>query len=389
MPVDEHQMERWLVETRRDFHMHPEISNQEHRTTQRILEILHGFGVEARRLEGMTGAVGLIRGAQPGRTIALRADIDALPVQELNEVPYRSTREGVMHACGHDAHTTVMLGVAKSIMESGLASRLRGNAVFLFQPAEERVTGAREMIARGVLEDPRVDWVIAGHVVPDLPAGTVGLFRAQSHASADRFSVFIQGKGAHGGRPNEGVDPIVAGAYFVTAVQSILGRNVKPTEPAVVTIGKFVAGTVGNVIPDRADLEGTIRALSSEVRSQLMERLVEVREGMDRTFGVRSTLEFQEGVPVCVNDEGVSAFLHQAAVDLLSEENVRYLQPSMGAEDFALFAEKRPSSIVRLGCGWPGRAEYSPLHSPHFDIDERALTVGVRLFTEAVKRYLV
>jgi amidohydrolase len=381
-------LEQWVVGLRREFHMYPELSGQEVRTTGRVLEILEDLGVEARAMEGMTGAVGLIMGSGQGPTLALRADMDALPIQERNQGDYSSRHQGIMHACGHDAHTAVLLGVARAIATSHWRSSMKGNLLMLFQPSEERVSGAREMISRGVLEDPRVDWVMAAHVVPDLPAGTVGFFRGVSHASADSFNLHIQGKGTHGGRPNEGVDPILAGAHFLTAVQSIVSRNLKPTEPAVVTIGKFQAGNVGNVIPETAELEGTVRALSEETRSQIIERLEQLREGMDRSFGVQSVLEFQQGVPVCLNDPEVSGFLYRVAVDLLGAEQVLYLQPAMGAEDFALFAQKRPSAIFRLGCGSPKKAAYAPLHSPHFQLEESCLMVGVRLFTEAARRFL-
>lgn len=381
-------LEKWVVSLRREFHMFPELSGQEERTTRRVLEILETLGVEARSLDGMPGAVGIIKGPRPGKTLALRADMDALPIQELNEVEYRSRNQGVMHACGHDAHTAILLGVARQVACSEWRSQMKGNLVFLFQPSEERVNGAREMISRGVLEDPKVDWVMAAHVVPDLPAGTVGLFSGPSHASADSFLLRIKGVGTHGGRPNEGLDPIVAGAHFVAALQSIVSRNVKPTEPAVVTVGKFWAGTVGNVIPETAELEGTVRALSEEVRLQVISRLEELRDGMDRSFGVRSELVWQGGVPVCLNHEAVSRFLHAVAVDLFGESKVSYLQPAMGAEDFALFARARPSAIFRLGCRKGQQAPYAPLHSPHFDLDESCLMTGVRLFTEAAKRFL-
>ncbi len=381
-------MEDWVLQLRREFHMYPELSGQELRTTRRVLEILGDLGVETRPLENMTGAVGVIRGTQEGFTLAIRADMDGLPIEEFNEVDYRSRHQGVMHACGHDAHTAIVLGVARAVLESQWRSSMKGNLLLLFQPSEERVSGAREMILRGVLNEPRVDWVIACHVVPDLPAGTVGFFRGPSHASADSFSLLIRGRGTHGGRPHEGVDPILAAAHFVTALQSIVSRNIKPTEPAVVTIGKFHAGSVGNVIPESAELEGTVRALSEETRGNIMRRLEELRHGMDRSFGVESCLEFQEGVPVCMNDPEVSGFLYQVALNLLGPQHVLYLEPAMGAEDFALFARERPSSIFRLGCGKGQGIAYAPLHSPHFDLDESCLMIAVRIFTEAARRLL-
>lgn len=381
----------WVVELRREFHMYPELSGQELRTTKRVMEALEGLGVKVYPLEGMTGAVGLVEGREEGPNMALRADMDALPINELNEVPYRSRQSGVMHACGHDAHTAILLGVARAVMSSPWRNQMKGSLVLLFQPSEERISGAREMITRGVLDNPkRVDILLACHVYPELPSGKVGLFKGVSHASADSFSLSVTGKGAHGGRPNEGVDPIVAGAYFVTSLQSIVSRNVNPMESAVVTVGKFCAGRAGNVIPETAELEGTLRALSDGVRKTLIERLHELKEGMEKSFRVSAQLQFLDSVPVCINDRGVTEFVEEVASRLLGPENVLYLEPSMGAEDFALFAQRRPSSIIRLGCARKDgpRAAYTPLHSPRFDIDETCLGVGVQLFAECARRYL-
>ena len=388
MKKDYLQFHQWLSETRRDFHMHPEISHQEKRTTQRIAEILKELGCEVQLFDDMTGAVGMIRGAQNGPTIGLRADIDALPIQELNDIPYKSQNPGAMHACGHDAHTTIMLGVARNIMTSGLESKLKGNVKFFFQPAEERIAGAKAMIERGVLENPRVDRVIAGHMAPDLPVGTVGIFRGLGYASADMFELNITGKGTHGARPEDGNDPIVAGAHFVTIIQSIVARNIKPTDAAVVTVGKFTSGDVSNVIPETAHLEGSIRALSAEVRQQLIERLHEIAAGLGKTFNVDGQLIIHEGVPPLENDSEVAEFLYAVSKDVLGEKNVSYRPPAMGSEDFAYFTEERPSAIMRLGCANSQKGLQRSLHSPYFDIDEQVLEVGVAIFAEAVVRYL-
>lgn len=388
MDLHEDKMRDWLVNTRRDFHMYPEVSNQESRASERIKEILSQLDIEVQDLHGLTGLVGLIRGKGQGKTMALRADIDALPIQELNDVPYKSRHDGIMHACGHDVHTTIMLGVAKYIRESGLYKEFKGNVKFLFQPAEEVGSGAKDMIAQGVLENPKVDRVFACHVSPDLPAGAVGVYQTLSHASADRFSLVIKGKGAHGGRPNEGIDPIVAGSYFVTAIQSVVGRNIKPTDAAVITVGKFMAGKAANVIPKEADLEGTIRAFSNNVRDQLIERMREIIQGIQQTFNVKCDLQFRESVPVCVNDEDTSSFLYDVAVHVFGSGNVRYLPPVTGSEDFAFFAIERPGAIIRLGCANREKGLVHLLHSPHFDVDEEILLIGVRLFTEAIRRSL-
>jgi amidohydrolase len=388
MKKDNSQFDQWLSETRRHFHMHPEISHLEKRTTKRIAEILKEYNCEVQLFDDMTGAVGIIRGALDGPTIGLRADIDALPIEELNDVPYKSRNPGAMHACGHDAHTTIMLGVAKNIMESGLQTKLRGNVKFFFQPAEERVAGAKAMIERGVLDNPKVDRVIAGHMAPDVPVGKVGIFRGLGYASADRFELKITGKGSHGARPEDGNDPIVAGSNFVTTIQSIVSRNIKPTEAAVVTVGKFRSGDASNVIPEFAFLEGSIRALSGVIRQKIFDRLHEIAAGLEITYNVACSFKIHEGVPTLENDIEVAEFLYQVSQDILGTDNVQYFPPVMGSEDFSYFTEERPSAIMRLGCANSEKGFTGTLHSPHFDIDEQVLEVGVAIFTEAVVRFL-
>jgi amidohydrolase len=379
---------KWLIQVRRDFHMQPEIAFHEVRTTDKILEILDELGLEVIRFSDMTGAVGLIRGGQKGPTIGLRADIDALPIKELNDTPYTSRNEGVMHACGHDAHTTILLGVAKTMMESGLASKMAGCVKFFFQPAEERISGAKAMIDRGVLENPSVQRVIACHMAPDLSAGQAGITKGRAYASSDRFTLTITGKGAHGGKPDEGIDPIVAGASFVMQIQSIIGRNIKPTDTAVITVGKFIGGDVPNAIPESVILDGTIRALSDETRAFLIQRLREVATGIEKTFRVTCDLDVQEGVPGCCNDEGVAESLLKASASVLGEENIFSLIASTGAEDFAYFSMACPSAIMRLGCSNESKGIVSPLHSPHFDIDETVLEIGVHIFVKAIVTFL-
>lgn len=388
MKKDNSQFDQWLSETRQHFHMHPEISHLEKRTTKRIAEILKEYNCEVQLFDDMTGAVGIIRGALDGPTIGLRADIDALPIEELNDVPYKSRNPGAMHACGHDAHTTIMLGVAKNIMESGLQTKLRGNVKFFFQPAEERVAGAKAMIEKGVLDNPKVDRVIAGHMAPDVPVGKVGIFRGLGYASADRFELKITGKGSHGARPEDGNDPIVAGSNFVTTIQSIVSRNIKPTEAAVVTVGKFRSGDASNVIPEFAFLEGSIRALSGVIRQKIFDRLHEIAAGLEITYNVACSFKIHEGVPTLENDIEVAEFLYQVSQDILGTDNVQYFPPVMGSEDFSYFTEERPSAIMRLGCANSEKGFTGTLHSPHFDIDEQVLEVGVAIFTEAVVRFL-
>lgn len=381
------ELAEWLTDVRRDFHMHPEVSGQEMRTTEVIAETLEKIGVEAQRIPLMTGLVGLIRGTGDGPVIGLRADIDALPIQERSETPYASRNEGVMHACGHDANTAIMLGVAKKIVDTGFMSGRKGYIKFFFQPSEERGLGALAMIDRGVLENPRVDRIIAGHMSPDLSVGSAGVFRGKGYASADRFSLTVTGKGAHGARPEEGNDPIVAASAFVQLVQTIVSRNVKPTESAVVTVGTFSAPGAANVIPESAHLEGSIRALTENVRRAVHHRLQEIVLGLERTFGVRCDFKITEGVPVLTNDIDVADALHRATGVVLGEENAHYLPPIMGSEDFSYFTLERPSAIMRLGCSNKKKEIDAPLHSPWFDIDETVLEIGVEIFYEAVKRF--
>jgi len=390
MDFEKHPLFDWLSQIRRDFHRHPEIGFQESRTTTRIKETLKELGLEIQDLPGMnTGAVGLIKGRPGGKTLALRADIDALPIKEMNEVPYKSMAEGVMHACGHDAHTTIMLGVAKQVMASGLGEKIEGTLKFIFQPAEERISGADKMIEAGVLNNPQVDRIIACHMDPDLGVGQASVFNGVSHAAADLFRMRIQGKGGHGARPEECTDPIVAGAHFVTTIQTIVSREISPMEPCVITVGSLQAGTAGNIIPDEATLEGTVRSLNQEVRQKIIDRMAEMVSGLEKSFQVGTKYQYVAGVPPCMNDETVSRLLFEASSEIIGSDHLVELKPTMAGEDFSLFSQRVPGSIMRLGCANRERGFVHKLHSPHFDLDENVLVIGVEIFMEAIKRYLL
>jgi amidohydrolase len=386
---EEHPLYPWLVEVRRDFHRHPEVGFKEIRTSAKIREVLQDLGARFQELPGVeTGVTAIFEGQSGGKMLALRADIDALPMAQLNEVPYKSTSPGVMHACGHDCHAAVMLGVARQVVESGLLKRLRGGLKFIFQPAEEIVSGARRMIEAGVLEHPRVDRILALHVNTDLPVGQVGLYRGVSHAHTDSFRLTIVGKGVHGARPHDGIDPIVAGAHFVSALQSIVGRNVDPLDSAVISVGQFQAGTAPNIIPNEALLTGTVRTFKTEVRDLVMGRLQALAESLGGAFQVKADYRFLPGVPSTINDEAVAADLHAAAVGVLGPENVTYLRPKMGGEDFGLFTQQVPGAFMRLGCANAERGITHKGHSPYFDVDERALPIGVEIMAAAIRTYL-
>ncbi len=381
------QMSDWLIKIRRQFHQNPELSFKEHTTTATISKILKQLNVDVRTFDNVTGAVGLLKGAQDGPTIGLRADIDALPITELNDVSYKSSNIGIMHACGHDAHTAMLLGTAKKIVDSGLMSRVKGNVKLFFQPAEELGSGAKALIERGVLENPYVDRVIATHVAPDLPVGQMGVFRGKGMASANRFELTITGKGAHGAKPDEGADPIVAASDFVMAIQTVVSRNISPREPAVVTVGKFKSGNAANIIPHAAYLEGSIRALTEDMRRLLTKRLEQIAAGIAQTYQVTCDFKMFDGIPCLHNDNQVAEELHQISESILGSENVKILEPVMGSEDFALFTNARPGAMFRLGCSNPDKGLVNGLHSPHFNLDERALEIGVEIFYEAVRRF--
>ena len=387
----EHHLYKWLKETRRYFHMYPETANREFDTTKKIREILNSLGVEILESESpKTGVVALLRGKTKGKTIALRADIDALPITEENRVSYRSKNEGVMHACGHDAHTTIMLGTAKNLIESGALTNIKGQIKFIFQPAEEGLLGALQMIKAGVLKNPSIDMILACHMDPSLPTGQVALFRGISHAMMRRFQLTIKGRGCHGAAPHKGIDPINVGAYFVTAVQSIISRNINPLDSGVVTIGEFHAGSAPNIIPDKVMMTGTIRVLKDEVLELIVKRLSEIAEGIEKTFCVTVDLNIKKNnVPALINDESATNLLFNSVEKSLGGQNILFLPPVMGSEDFALFTQAVPGAMTRIGCSKNLKGcEEKRLHSPHFDIDEAVLPIGVEIFTETVKMFL-
>jgi len=377
-----------LSALRRQIHAHPELSFEEKETTNLVCHTLNGAGIKTQRLPGSPGAVALVQGRSPGPCLGLRADMDALPIQEENNVAYASVYPKKMHACGHDANTTIMLGVAQTLVKTNPGHDFKGSAKFIFQPAEEREYGAKSLIEQGVLENPRVDRVIAGHMAPDLDTGTIGIFEEKGYAAADLFSMTIEGRGGHGGRPHETRDALSAGAYFITALQTLVSRNMDPVDPAVISVGKFRSGDVGNVIPETAVMEGTIRTHSLPARDMIIRRLNELSAGIETGFDVRCRIEIFPETPGCTNDPQVSRFLYDIAADLLGKDRVRWLPPTMGAEDFAYFTRERPGAIVRLGCRNKARGITAPLHSPYFDIDEEVLDIGVQFFYRALSKYL-
>lgn len=378
----------WLVETRRALHRIPELGYHEIKTAAFIAERLSDWGVPFRSGVGGTGILARIAGKGPGPVVALRADMDALPLHEQNQVEYRSEHPGIMHACGHDGHMTIVLGVIRTFLEEGWSASGAGTLLFVFQPAEEGGAGARAVLESGVSDLKDVSAYFAGHLHPELPAGHVGLAATVSNAASDNLKIRLTGKGGHGAQPHLCVDPIVAGAYLVTQLQTVVSRGVHPLDSVVLTIGRFRAGTAPNIIPQEAVLHGTLRTLREGVRASVLARVEEIVRGLERAHGVRGKLTVTPGYPLLVNDEGMSRFTAERAKALLGEGCVHAEAARMGSEDFAYFLQRAPGVLVRIGCHDPSLELRHGLHSPHFEMDERALDTGVRLFHDLMKATL-
>ncbi len=378
----------WLVELRRGFHQSPELSYAEFGTSRRIAAKLREMGVDVQEGVGGTGIVARMDSGRPGPVVAFRADMDALPLEEISTEPYCSTVPGVMHACGHDAHITIGLGVARTLMDEGWPATGKGKVVLVFQPAEEGGAGALAMLRSGALDGEPIDAILAGHVHPELPVGHVGVVPGMCNAASDSVRIRITGKGGHGAQPHRCVDPILAGAALVTQLQSLVSRSISPIDSAVLTIGQFVAGTASNIIPQQAVLNGTLRTLRPEVRDVMAERIDGMVKGLELAYGVKVELEMIPGYPLLVNDPIVAEMARNVASDFLGPDRVHIELPRMGAEDFAYFLQRYPGALLRLGCHKPEEGFRHALHSPHFDLDERVLDVGVGLFTRLIKRLM-
>jgi amidohydrolase len=373
-----------LVELRRSIHRQPELGFRETSTSRLVSDTLGALGIEVETGVGRTGVVGRL--GEAGPTIAIRADMDALAIQEENQVPYASEVPGVMHACGHDAHTAILLGAAMLLSSMRLPGRVR----LLFQPCEEGTdregkSGAMRMVDDGAMHG--VDAVIALHVDPRIATGEVAVGQGPICAAADSFRATILGCGCHGAFPHLGVDPIYISAQVITALQSIASRRVDPTSPCVVTVGSIHAGTASNVIPPQVELRGTIRSLDQGVREQLWGDLRRVFE-VSKALGGDFRLEIQEGFPVMINDAGVSALIREVSAEILGPESVRDELPEMGAEDFSVLASQAAGAMFSLGVKPRGRETPLRLHSPDFDLDEEALPLGVAILTATAWRYL-
>lgn len=366
----------YLVDVRTHLHMYPELGKEEYKTQSFIIDQLYKEGILDVKKSAGTGVVALIKGEYPGRTIGLRADIDALPIKDLKEVTYKSKVEGKMHACGHDAHTAILLGVAK-ILNSN-KNRLHGNVKLFFQPAEETVGGAEDMINEGHLEDPYVDYVLGLHVDSTLPTGKISLRSGYVNASGDEFIIRVKGKATHAARPQNGVDAILIGTKIIDAIYSIISRNINSFNSVVINVGKVEGGFAPNVVAEDFRIEGTIRTLNPEDKRQVLVRLNEIVDNIPKAFGGLATLEIIPSYIALYNDDLLTSKVRQSAIKVLGSENVENIElPSMGLEDFAYFAKQRPSCFFNLGSG--NEKINAKAHNGYFDIDMESLKVGVLL----------
>jgi len=376
-----------VVDCRRDLHRHPEIGSQEFRTSEIVATTLESLGIEVTRNVGAPypGVVGLLRGGKPGPTVALRADMDALPVTEVKDSDYKSETPGMMHACGHDAHTSIALGAARLLAKH--RDELHGNVKFIFQPNEEREGGAVPMIADGALEG--VDAIFGLHVDPDYPTGMVVSKNEAVMAASDWLMIDVCGTGAHGAYPHRGVDAIVIAGQFITAVQALISRELNPLDSAVITFGAISGGKTRNVICDNVHLEGILRTLKPEVRERTITRIEAMLDGITKAYGGSYQFKRKKSYSATINDGRFVDFIQQNAVSLFGEGAFTPLPGSrLGCEDFGYYLEKVPGAFWFLGTGNAEKDTQHPWHSPLFNIDEDALVNGVALQAALAYRYL-
>jgi amidohydrolase len=376
-----------LVSLRRHFHRNPELGFQEGETSSFIAKYLRGLGFEVREGVGKTGVIGLLRGAKAGKTLLYRADMDALRVREENVVEYRSGRDGVSHACGHDAHMAVALSAAKLL--AGIRQGFAGNVKFLFQPNEELAPGgAGLMIEEGAMENPRVDGVLGLHVWQGIPAGSVGIKAGPVFAAVDLVSLTVKGRGGHGALPHQAVDPVLVSAHILIALQAFITREIDPLKPAVLTFGSIDAGTASNVIPETARIKGTFRYFDPDLHAFAGDRIGAIARGVAEGLRARCEVEITRGYPPLFNDPGFAGIVLDAARELLPPDRVVETEMTMGSEDMSLFLGRAPGCYFLLGTANSEKGLTNPHHSPRFDIDEDALPLGLEIAKRSALKFL-
>jgi amidohydrolase len=377
-----------LSQWRRWCHQHPGIGYDVEETAEYIVEILSSLGIKTETQVGRSGVVGIIEGKEPGPVIALRADMDALPIQEENNHEYKSLYPGKMHACGHDAHVAMLLGAAHILKEGNFA----GTVILMFQPAEEGLGGAKAMINDGVMSRHQVQAIFGGHIgliSNELSTGQVGVSYRPMMAATYSFEARITGKGGHGAMPHQAVDPIVIAAEVITAWQRLISREISPVHPAVLTIASIHGGSAHNIIPEHVDMKGTIRYLNPEAGDTLLTRMEQVLTGICEVWRAKGTITIGDGYPPVVNDRDFTAFFAQVAEEIVGRENVIDLEyPTMGGEDMAFFLQEAPGTFFFLGGGNPEKGITYPHHHPKFEIDEEVLPIGTALLAAGALKYL-
>ncbi len=368
----------WLISVRRDLHSTPELGMEEFLTKEKIINYLKEIGIEYTTFEKHTGVMAYINTKDATKTIAIRADIDALPICEVNNLDYKSKHEGIMHACGHDAHTAILIGTCKALYD--MKDELDVNVKFFFQPAEETDGGAKPMIEDGCMDNPKVDYTLGLHVMPQIETGKIELQYDSMNASTDDVKIKVIGKQGHGAYPHQGVDSILVAAHVITALQSIVSRNIAPTNSVVLSLGVINGGTRGNIICGEVDIVGTLRTLDAESRKFAKERISEIVDFTCKGFGAKGVVEFVEGYAPLVNDNFVVDVVKDNVVELLGNDSVVFRKhPSLGAEDFSFFLEKSKGAFYHLGCRNEAKNITASLHTPDFNIDEDCLEIGVAL----------
>lgn len=375
-----------LTAWRRDLHIHPELGFEVHRTAGMVARTLAELGCEVRTGIGRSGVIGLITGGKPGPTVMLRADMDALPIQEISDAPYISQVPGVMHACGHDGHVAIGLGAATLLARH--AADLPGQVLLVFQPAEEAMGGARAMVEDGALDDPRPAAAFGLHLWSTMPLGRVVAQAGPIMAAADVLRIVVHGKGGHGALPHEAVDAIAVTGQVLSALQTIVSRNVDPQETAVLTIGTVHGGSAFNVISETVEMQGTIRTFSPAVRETVVTRLRVLLDGVTAGMGARYELDIQDVTGAVINDSAMAETGRAAALQVVGATNVAWQPPFMVSEDFSEFANRVPACFMLLGSGNPELGLNAPHHNPRFDFDERALPLGAALLATAAAKFL-
>ena len=388
--------EEEVIKIRRDIHMHPELGFQEFRTSKLVADKLNELGLEVETGVGITGVIGILKGKEGGKTVALRAEMDALPIQEENDLPFKSINDNIMHACGHDCHTANLLGVAMILNE--LRDEIKGQVKFIFQPSEEVNAGAREMLKSGSLDEENIDAIFGLHVVP-LPVGHITYGYGSQTAFTDFFKLKISGKQSHTAKPHEGIDAILIAGHVITALQSILSRTINPFEVATFSLGKISGGAAANIVPDHVQIEGMVRATSKETRNIIINKIEQISSSIAQSMGGQCEFILDEGYPAVINEKATTDFFKDVAnesfkvikgelgLENLANGDNEYVycvdNPILAAEDFGFFSEKIPACYVSIGAG-----NFAPQHNPRFNIDERVFKVTLNLMSALAIQYL-